>query len=933
MKTIKDKHYFAFISHSSKDEKMAFWLRDQLEKYHIPTKIQKDESNEYKGKKRLKPCFVYQTDLAGRDLEQSLRKELFDSQYLVVLCSPESAKSIWVNREIRKFVEAGLADRIIPCMIRGEYEESLPDAVKELAEGKLYDEKNKEFKEVEAKTKRGIDFNKIEKDNKSKKAPVLNLIATMLGVRFNTIWDRYLRKRRRQMLTACTAVLLLVLLGLFLWDYNRPTYIYFEDYVDCWGKPEGIMPLTKEQAEVKDCCYEFEYRRVRFGERDAYSWRLSKVRCKHSEMALGKTHKQYPLLEIEYIKGSSTIHRINYCTNGGVVLFRHKYSERNGVPACIVDIENAHEELGVSTSKTTVVGEKLYDKENDNRIKRPNIVRYVLERDKAGHIIRQTYHANNDYNLIRSSICNADGIFGCKFQLDSVGRIVKEEYLGLEGEKTCTRDGISYRIFQYDSYGRVNKVSYYDLNDSLIYKNYGFCSASVMYDKNGNISECCYYGADDLPCFNSKGFHKMEWLYNEKGDVVEEAYYGLDGLPCFDEDGRHKIKRDYSYSRNGKKIRCSVFDVLDKPCNDYNGISIVLITEDNFGNILEEIYFDKDGVPVEGSEGFFKKESKYDSNGNLIQERYYDEQEKLCVCNSGYAIWTAEYDKRNNQIGEAYFDVNGYPCMCYGYAKWTAKYDGRGNRIERSYFDTIGNLCLNDLGYATWKCDFDEQGNGIQGAYYGPDGNLCVHIAGNSYNKSKYDSHGNNVEQCFYDKNGNLCMTKGGYAKWTSEYDRYGHMIEVTCYDANDSLCICNEGFCVKQCKYDIRNRQIEEEYFDTKGNLFCDSLGYAKWIAKYDDRGNRIEISYYGDDGKPILTEMGYKNTCIYDKYGRLVEEQFWDTNGKPYCNGYAKGTFVYHDEENYIEYYFWGIDGEVLERDSVPYAKAEFLRSLMKS
>ena len=136
-----EKHYFAFISHSSKDEKTAFWLRDKLEKYHIPTKVQNDESNEFKGRKRLKPCFVYQTDLAGRDLEQSLRKELSDSQYLVVLCSPESAKAIWVNREIRKFVEAGLTDRIIPCIIRGEYEESMPDAVKELAEGKLYDEK------------------------------------------------------------------------------------------------------------------------------------------------------------------------------------------------------------------------------------------------------------------------------------------------------------------------------------------------------------------------------------------------------------------------------------------------------------------------------------------------------------------------------------------------------------------------------------------------------------------------------------------------------------------------------------------------------------------------------------------------------------------------------------------------------------------------
>ena len=911
-----EKHYFAFISHSSKDEKTAFWLRDKLEKYHIPTKVQNDESNEFKGRKRLKPCFVYQTDLAGRDLEQSLRKELSDSQYLVVLCSPESAKAIWVNREIRKFVEAGLTDRIIPCIIRGEYEESMPDAVKELAEGKLYDEKTNTFKDVKAVVRRGLDFIKIEKDNNSKEAPVMNLIATMLGVRFDVIWDRYLLKRRRRKLTASSAILLLVLLGLFLWDYNRSSYAYFEDYVDCWGRPEGIMSLTKEQAKMRNTCCEFEYKRARIGEPDAYSWRLSKVRCKNSETGMGYTQKRYPLLEIGYIKGSNTIHRIDYCSNGGMVLFRHKYSEHNGVPACIVDIENAHENLGASASNATIVGEKVYDKENNNRIKRPNIVRYVLKRDEAGHVICQTYHANNDYNFTRSSICNADGIFGCKYQLDSVGRIVKVEYLGLDGEKTCTHDGISYRIYQYDSCGRVNRVTYYDLNDSLIYKDYRFCSSSVRYDQNGNIYECCYYGADGLPCFNSDGFHKVLWSHNEKGDVVEEAYFGIDGLPCFDENGYHKVKWKYSYSRNGKEIMFSFFNIQDKPCNDYNGVSVGLITEDVFGNTLDVRYFDKDRVPVKGSDGFFKKESKYDLQGNLIQERYYDEQEDPCACNSGYAIWTAKYDKRNNLIGIAYFDINGRPCMCNGYAKWTAKYDERGNRIESSYYDTIGNLCFNNLGYATWKCVFDEQGNGIQGSYYGPDGNLCVHSAGNSYNKTKYDAHGNHIEQCYYDKNGNLCMTTSGFAKWTSKYDVFGNMVETTCYDANDSLCICSEGFCIKRCKYDNRNRQIEEAYYDTKGKL-CYALGCAKWVAKYDNRGNKTEIAYYGDDDR-----IESKTTKGYDKYGRLVEEQFWDANEINGC-GCAKRSFIYHDEENYTEFFIYDTEGDVLEHDTVRSAK----------
>ena len=48
------KHYYAFISHSSQDEKTALWLRRQLEDYRIPSAIQRD----YHAPQRLRPVFV-----------------------------------------------------------------------------------------------------------------------------------------------------------------------------------------------------------------------------------------------------------------------------------------------------------------------------------------------------------------------------------------------------------------------------------------------------------------------------------------------------------------------------------------------------------------------------------------------------------------------------------------------------------------------------------------------------------------------------------------------------------------------------------------------------------------------------------------------------------------------------------------------------------
>lgn len=67
-----DKHYYAFISHSTRDAKVALWLRDKLVSYNIPASVQR----EHRAPKRLRPVFIYQTDLAGANLQDALQREL-----------------------------------------------------------------------------------------------------------------------------------------------------------------------------------------------------------------------------------------------------------------------------------------------------------------------------------------------------------------------------------------------------------------------------------------------------------------------------------------------------------------------------------------------------------------------------------------------------------------------------------------------------------------------------------------------------------------------------------------------------------------------------------------------------------------------------------------------------------------------------------------
>ncbi len=200
----EQKHYYAFISHSSEDKKTAKWLCKQLEGYHIPAVIQKD----HHAPKRLKPIFLFQTDLSGNKLRDALEGELNDSQFLIVICSPSAAKSEYVNKEVKHFIDSGRYDKIIPFIIKGTpYASKNGDLENECFPQALVDLKGKK------QELRGIDLLQEQKDRGSKKAAVIDVIASMLGVRMDELWDRYLHERKKKILLL---ILASILLSLFL---------------------------------------------------------------------------------------------------------------------------------------------------------------------------------------------------------------------------------------------------------------------------------------------------------------------------------------------------------------------------------------------------------------------------------------------------------------------------------------------------------------------------------------------------------------------------------------------------------------------------------------------------------------------------------------------------------------------------------------------
>lgn len=114
--------YDAFISYNSKDARYARRLQKRLEKYRFPTCIKDLDGNIIKAfdEKEYKfRIFRYETDLVAQNLDDGLRAELNQSKYLIVLCTPNSAKSKWVGKEIKHFVDTGRKKRIIAYTVKG----------------------------------------------------------------------------------------------------------------------------------------------------------------------------------------------------------------------------------------------------------------------------------------------------------------------------------------------------------------------------------------------------------------------------------------------------------------------------------------------------------------------------------------------------------------------------------------------------------------------------------------------------------------------------------------------------------------------------------------------------------------------------------------------------------------------------------------------
>jgi len=189
--------YRAFISYSHADAVAASWLHRKLEGWRVPGRLRAENPAL---PPKLAPVFRDREELGSAgELGPQIQAALSESDALIVLCSPEAARSHWVDEEVRAFRASGRGDRVFALIVAGEphsgdAHECFPPSLRE-------------SEPLAADLRPGKD---------GKELALLKLIAGLLGVPLDTLRQREARRRHQRMLAITSLSLVVMLVTSFL---------------------------------------------------------------------------------------------------------------------------------------------------------------------------------------------------------------------------------------------------------------------------------------------------------------------------------------------------------------------------------------------------------------------------------------------------------------------------------------------------------------------------------------------------------------------------------------------------------------------------------------------------------------------------------------------------------------------------------------------
>ena len=193
-----ERKYKAFISyrHLPLQMEVAKAVHRRIEHYTVPKNLRKN------GSRKVGLVFRDQDELpiAG-SLSANIQTALDNSEFLIVICTPETSGSEWVLREISYFLEHHDHDHILAVLADGEPDEAFPKQITEIRN------EDGEVTEIVEPLAANIVAPTRAKRRKLFQTESLRILAALIGCPYDALYRREQRYRFRRLAVVSGVVL------------------------------------------------------------------------------------------------------------------------------------------------------------------------------------------------------------------------------------------------------------------------------------------------------------------------------------------------------------------------------------------------------------------------------------------------------------------------------------------------------------------------------------------------------------------------------------------------------------------------------------------------------------------------------------------------------------------------------------------------------
>ena len=930
----QEYRFWAFISYSSRDAAVAKKLHRALETYSIPRDLRGRPGRDGPIPEKLFPIFRDRDELPlASDLGSTITDALKASRYLIVLCSPNAAKSRWVDEEVRTFKAMGREDRILALIVSGEPNGATIPGKEEL-----------ECFPPSLKTRIGLDGKPtgepvepiggdLRKGGDGWTVAFLKAVAGITGLGFNAFARREQKRKRVRQGIAAGLTLILLGAGIWTWDYRRVKITRFEHFTLCHGVPRGFGKVDDDEFNKRYLTFQIEesQRKVR---------RLCAVNRHGTPGTFSLTDTAsfidgaefgYPgytsSLVVKYREDGSVATHDLFDVTGRAIL-RHVYSADQKTVELRNPSRDSAQTMAANSGSVGSRGSGSALGAAETNAGKTEIARWRVKVDDRGYVIEKSYG-----NAWGDPTADRDGKAVVRYTRDDEGRVTGETALGLDGEPVEeTGSTIVSSRSEYDNKGRLAFFRFLDIDGKPTVGPLGYAVEEVHHDAAGNVIERRFLGKDGELVTRLDGFGIFRANYDEHGTILSKKFYDTAGKPVVVPGfGFHELRIEHD--KLGREISKSGFGINGEALTMAEGYHGIRFGFDAGGRISDQMLFGNGGEAVRHPKEFWHHlKVTFDARGNEVGVQLLGIDENPVANADGVSQIAWTFDEADRFTTWRCYGADGAACLDKdGIHETKFRYDGRGNITRWANFGTDRKPILCGAGYHVMAKAYDERGNQIEVSYLGVGGEPVVEKSSRLHRITYgYNSKGQHVEtRVFNAANARAHDLTDGQHLTRYTYDALGNIASESFFDASDKpINRRSDGIHRFERESDIHGRILSETYFNHEGRKALNNEGWHKLVQQFDDHGNENSEAYLGISGEPVnRAGMGIqKISREFDEHGRQTSERYIDAAGHPApMKGYrfVKWVQEFDTRGNVIsKTYFDARDRPVELSDTSPYA-----------